>query len=166
MTDEDVNSFLRSGFGVWHGAWGDLARDDAERVEITVTRADCGRRLAPGRLVTHPVTMGTDARLNRAGAALMAALGFRRAIAVGPLERLPRMCADLRRLDAELARLQVADRRTPALKQRLDAASWAYDRVLRDACVTAGVPAAACTPFAPVDRLLAEAALAQAGLRW
>lgn len=117
--------------------------------------------------------MGTAARLQllrRTGSALAAALGVRRAPALrpdhGPPDRLTRMCADLRRLDAEVERLLGADRRTPALKQRLDAASWAYDRVLRDACVTLGVPAREQVPFEPLDRLLAEAALVAAGVRW
>lgn len=113
--------------------------------------------------------MGTEARsqlLRRIATALAVALGARRVPRLCPPSPLPRMCADLRRLDDELARLLVADRRTPALKQRLDAASWAYDRVLRDACLTAGVRAREQTPFEPVDRLLAEAALVAAGLHW
>lgn len=113
--------------------------------------------------------MGTAARiqlLRRTGTALLAAVGVRRVEPPAAPDRLPRMCADLRRLDDEVERLLVADRRTPALKQRLDAASWAYDRVLRDACVTVGVPACEQTPFEPLERLLAEAALVAAGVRW
>lgn len=79
---------------------------------------------------------------------------------------MQRLCADLRRLDAEVGRLLVADRRTPALKQRLQAVSWAYDSVLYEACLTAGLPALVQAPFESSQRLLAEAELVAAGVRW
>ena len=113
--------------------------------------------------------MGKAARrdlLRRLGAAFVTAIGVRPVPVPCPQDRLPRLCADLQRLDAEVARLLVADRRTPALKQRLDAASWAYDAVLREACATVGVPSRETIPFHPHDRLLAEANLVAAGVRW
>lgn len=112
------------------------------------------------------------ANLRRAATALAVALGARRVESPRLLEqrqraeRLRGLCADLQRLDAEVARLLVADSRTPALKYRLQAASWAYDLVLRDACRFAGVPARDTVPFEPVERLRAEAELAAAGVRW
>lgn len=114
--------------------------------------------------------MGTGAptagRLRRARAALLSALGVRRVPPPSVDARLLRLCADLGRLDAEMGRLLVADPRTPALKARLQAASWAYDAVLREVCGLAGVPARDLTPFEPADRLLAEAGLVAAGVLW
>lgn len=112
--------------------------------------------------------MGTAAlvRLRRMGIALLAALGVRPVPVPCPRERLPKLCADLHRLDVEVGRLLVADRRTPALRQRLRAASWAYDEVLYEACLTAGLPAMERAPFAASQRLLAEAGLVAAGVRW
>jgi len=79
---------------------------------------------------------------------------------------LQRICADLRRLDSELAQLLVSDPRTPALFHRLQAVSWAYDGALRDACSALGVPAPDHAPFGQTERLRTEAELTAAGLRW
>ncbi len=127
--------------------------------------------------------MGTAApeptTIRRLGAALAMAVGARRVESVRAREgaqqaadrqlRLQRLVRDLQRLDAEVGRLLVADSRTPSLAYRLKAASWAYDSVLRDACVFAGVAGANRTdtvPFDPLDRLRAEAGLVAAGVRW
>ena len=112
--------------------------------------------------------MGTAAlaSLRRTGKALLVALGVRPVPVPCPRERLPKLCADLHRLDVEVGRLLVADRRTPALRQRLRAVSWAYDAVLYEACLTAGLPAMERAPFEASQRLLAEAGLVAAGVRW
>lgn len=130
--------------------------------------------MAPRGNSRHPGGVGADARtsgrlpgtLRRAGAALAVALGVHRVPAPVTPDPMPRLLADLGRLDAEMAALLCADRRTPGLKQRLDAASWAYDVVLSQACRTVGVPADGCIPFDPYQRLLAEAGLVASGVRW
>jgi hypothetical protein len=115
--------------------------------------------------------MGVGARrgrvLWRAGRALAIAFGVRPVVPPDPvLETLTRVCADLHRLDLEIARLMRSDRRTPALYHRLRAASLAYDGALRDACRTLGVELDAAPPFDGAVRLEAEAGLAAAGLSW
>lgn len=120
--------------------------------------------------------MGSEARepttMRRLGVALAMAVGARRVEspcvreAAERQQRLQRLVRDLKRLDAEVGRLLVADSRTPSLAYRLKAASWAYDSVLRDACVFAGVDAADEVPLEPLDRLRAEAGLVAAGVRW
>jgi hypothetical protein len=79
---------------------------------------------------------------------------------------LSRICADLHRLDLEIARLMVSDRRTPALYHRLRSASLAYDATLDEACRTLGVQVDGAPPFEGVVRIEAEAGLAAAGLAW
>lgn len=120
--------------------------------------------------------MGTAARepttIRRLGVALAIAVGARRVEPACVREaaerqlRLQRLIRDLKRLDAEIGRLLVADSRTPSLAYRLKAASWAYDSVLRDACVFAGVDSADQVPLEPLERLRAEAGLAAVGVRW
>ena len=106
------------------------------------------------------------ATLRRAGVALSAALGVRTVTPVRPDDRMQQLCAHLHRLDAGVATLLVADPRTPALRQRLRAASWAYDAVLHEACVAAGLPTLERAPFESSQRLLAEAGLVAAGMHW
>jgi hypothetical protein len=79
-----------------------------------------------------------------------------------PVERL---AADLRRLAADLDRVQAA-RDMPGRVTRLRAFSQAYDDTLLRACTALGVPLAAEVPLSDVERLEAEAALAQHGLLW
>lgn len=79
-----------------------------------------------------------------------------------PVERL---AADLRRLADDLDRVQ-ATRDMPGRVTRLRAFSQAYDDTLLRACTALGVPLAARTPLTDVERLEAEAVLAQQGLRW
>ena len=79
---------------------------------------------------------------------------------------LESLCAALHRLDGEIARLRVSDRRTPALFHRLQSATWAYDAVLCDACEAVGVHPPGCAPLTTVSRLEAEAGLVAAGVAW
>ena len=115
--------------------------------------------------------MGVGARqgrvLWRAGRALAIAIGVRPVVRPDPVvEALAQVCADLHRLDLEIARLMLSDRRTPALYHRLRAASLAYDAALRDACRTLGLELPHAPPFDGFVRLEAEAGLAAAGLSW
>ncbi len=106
-------------------------------------------------------------RVRRAGRALAIAIGVRPVVRPDPaLVELARICADLHRLDLEIARLMVSDRRTPALYHRLRSASLAYDAALRDACRALGVEVAGAPPFDGAVRIEAEAGLAAAGLTW
>jgi hypothetical protein len=119
----------------------------------------------------HHGVMGGSARrrrvLGRAGRALAYALGVRPVARPDPaLETLARLCADLHRLDLEIARLMLSDRRTPALYHRLRSASLAYDAALRDACRALHVEVDGAPPFDGVVRIEAEAGLAAAGLSW
>ncbi|MGH8869998.1 MAG: hypothetical protein ACRDYU_18665 [Actinomycetes bacterium] len=86
------------------------------------------------------------------------------AVGIGtrPVERL---AADLHRLSADLDRVQ-ATRDMPGRVLRLRAFSQAYDDTLLHACRALGVPLEGSPPFTDVERLEAEAALAQQGLRW
>jgi hypothetical protein len=115
--------------------------------------------------------MGGSARrgrvLGRAGRALAYAIGFRPVVRPDPaIETLARIREDLHRLDLEIARLMVSDRRTPALYHRLRSASLAYDAALRDACRALGVEVDGAPPFDGAVRIEVEAGLAAAGLSW
>jgi len=115
--------------------------------------------------------MGVGARpgrvLWRAARALVVAVGVRPVVRPDPvLETLGRLCDDLHRLDLEINRLMLSDRRTPALYHRLRAASLAYDATLRDACSAVGVEVASPPPFDGAVRIEVEADLAAAGLSW
>lgn len=106
-------------------------------------------------------------RVRRAGRALAFAIGARPVVRPDPaLVELSRICADLHRLDLEIARLMMSDRRTPALYHRLRSASLAYDAALRDACCALGVEVIGAPPFDGAVRIGAEAGLAAAGLSW
>ncbi len=74
------------------------------------------------------------------------------------------LAADLRRLAAELERVQTQDQ--PAKMARLTAAALAYDWVLLSAARTLDVPVTGEAPLRPVERLETEAALAAQGLDW
>ena len=79
-----------------------------------------------------------------------------------PIERLG---ADLRRLAADLERIERSD--LPAKVARMRATSLAYDGVLLSACRALEVPVPVpAPPLEPLDRLQAEAALAGQGLVW
>jgi hypothetical protein len=115
--------------------------------------------------------MGSSARpdrvLGRAGRALAYAIGVRPVARPDPaLETLDRICADLHRLDREIARLLRSDCRTPALYHRLRSASLAYDATLDEACRALHVQVEGVPPFDGVVRIEAEAGLAAAGLHW
>jgi hypothetical protein len=77
------------------------------------------------------------------------------------------LTARLHRLDVEIAKLALSDRRTPALYHRLLATSLAYDAALREACAVVGVSVpGGPPPYDSVARLQAEAGLNAAGLHW
>jgi len=81
-----------------------------------------------------------------------------------PVEQL---AADLRRLAAYLE--AAYDTEQPAKMERVTAAALAYDWVLLSACRTLEVTESGVSqlpPLDPIDRLTAEAALAQRGLAW
>ncbi|MDE9365855.1 hypothetical protein PZ938_09595 [Luteipulveratus sp. YIM 133132] len=78
-----------------------------------------------------------------------------------PLERL---VADLRRLDAEIARLELSAQ--PARVRRMEAVALAYDDTLRSCCVALEVPLPSGDRLDAAERLQVEADLAQAGLVW
>lgn len=80
---------------------------------------------------------------------------------VAPLERLS---ADLHRLTGQLELLERTN--PPAKCARMKATTLAYDGVLLDACRALEVDTVAQPPLKAVDRLVAEAELAQRGLRW
>ncbi|MFC6008103.1 hypothetical protein [Angustibacter luteus] len=115
--------------------------------------------------------MGIAARsgqlLTRVGAASLSALGARVVPLPSPVPpSLQHLCATLHRLDDEIARLRVSDRRTPALFHRLQSATRAYDLVLCDTCRAVGVLPPGEAPFNAVARLEIEAGLAAAGVDW
>jgi hypothetical protein len=94
-----------------------------------------------------------------------AAAGVRRAPApvVGP--PLEQICADLRRINGEIARV-LADPTLPARYHRLMAASWAYDEALADACRAVGLEPPACRPLDQYKRLATEVELTTHGVQW
>lgn len=100
--------------------------------------------------------------------AAAAAAGIRRV--PPPPPRTPgfeELTARLHRLDVEIAKLALSDRRTPALYHRLLATSLAYDALLREACAVVGVSVpGGPPPYDSVARLQAEAGLNAAGLHW
>jgi hypothetical protein len=97
--------------------------------------------------------------------ALGAAAGVRRMPkpAVGP--PLEQICADLRRINAEIAKV-LADPKLPARYHRLMAASWAYDAALADACRAVGLEPPTCRPLDQYKRLETEVELTTHGLQW
>jgi hypothetical protein len=103
-------------------------------------------------------------RATRAGAE---AIGVRVLPAPEP-ERptLESLCTALHRLDVEIARLQVSDKRTPALFHRLQSATWAYDAVLCDLCEAVGIARPGSAPLDALARLEAEADVVAAGVAW
>lgn len=79
-----------------------------------------------------------------------------------PIEQI---CADLHRINAEIAKV-LADPRLPARYHRLLAASWAYDAALRDACRAVGVDPPQRQQLDQVERLQTEAVLTAHGVQW
>lgn len=78
-----------------------------------------------------------------------------------PIERL---AEDLHRLSAEQDRVRRGE--VPARQRRLVAIELAYDDVLLDCCVALGLPHCGAPPLTHDQRLVVEAALLEAGLRW
>jgi hypothetical protein len=126
---------------------------------------------------THPECMGSVAdwrarwwrALVTVALAGAAAAGVRRAPPPPPppTPGYDQLCAQLHRLDVEIARLARSDGRTPALYHRLLATSLAYDAALREACAIMGVAVpGGPPPYDSVARLQAEAGLNAAGLHW
>ena len=97
--------------------------------------------------------------------AFVAALGVRRTPA--PVVRPPieKICSDLHRINAEIARV-LNDPSLPARHHRLLAASWAYDAALRDACLAVGVDPPPRQRLDQIERLQTEAALTEHGMTW
>jgi hypothetical protein len=79
-----------------------------------------------------------------------------------PIEKI---CADLHRINGEIAKV-LADPRLPARYHRLLAASWAYDAALRDACRAVGVDPPPRQRLDQIERLATEAALTEQGVHW
>jgi hypothetical protein len=93
------------------------------------------------------------------------ALGVRRIPVPPTAPPIEQICADLHRINAEIARV-LADPRLPARHHRLLAASWAYDAALRDACRAVGVEPPPRQRLDQVERLQTEAALTEHGVTW
>ena len=97
--------------------------------------------------------------------AFVTALGVHRVpvpVTSPPLEQI---CADLHRINAEIARV-LNDPSLPARHHRLLAASWAYDAALRDACRAVGVEPPQRQRLDQIERLQTEAALTEHGVKW
>lgn len=117
------------------------------------------------------MVMGIGARSGqlfaRIGQAALRAAGVRVLPPPDPVRPpLESLCAALHRLDSEIARLRVSDKRTPALFYRLQSATLAYDWVLCDACQAVGVHPPGPAPYSAIARLEVEAGLAAAGVDW
>lgn len=78
-----------------------------------------------------------------------------------PIEQL---VADLRRLEREYSRIAESD--LPRRQSRLQSVTMAYDDTLCACCTALDIRDAGRPPFAPIQRLEIEAALAQRGLTW
>jgi len=113
------------------------------------------------------VAAHTGRLLLRVATAALPAVGVRILPAPEPPRpALESLCAALHRLDTEIARLRISDKRTPALFYRLQSATLAYDWVLCDTCQAVGLRPPGPAPYSAVDRLEVEAGLAAAGVDW
>lgn len=95
----------------------------------------------------------------------MAAAGVSKVprVTVGP--PIEQICADLHRINGEIAKV-LADPRLPARYHRLLAASWAYDAALADACRAVGIEPPERLRLDHVERLRTEAVLTELGVQW
>ena len=91
--------------------------------------------------------------------------GWRRRQQSAAERSLELLVADLRRLEDEFRRTEVAPD-VPYRGARLQALSLAYDDTLRLCCRLLDVPEPERPPWPPVTRLQIEAELARAGLDW
>lgn len=97
--------------------------------------------------------------------ALAAAAGVHRRPPASTAPPLEQICADLHRINGEIAKV-LADPRLPARYHRLLAASWAYDAALADACRAVGVEPPPRIRLDYIERLQTEAALTAHGVKW
>lgn len=120
------------------------------------------RRATPPEVDPAPAWRSTAGEL--AGAFVTAAGVHRvpRVTAGPPIEQI---CADLHRINAEIAKV-LADPRLPARYHRLLAASWAYDAALADACRAVGVEPPDRLRLDHIERLRTEAVLTEHGVQW
>ncbi len=99
------------------------------------------------------------------GMAFLAAAGVTRRpspVTGPPLEQI---CADLHRINDEIAKV-LGDPKLPARYHRLLAASLAYDAALADACRAVGLDPPTRRPLPQYVRLETEAALTTHGVQW
>ena len=83
------------------------------------------------------------------------------------VEQVLKVAADLRRLERELASLRASDSRRPGLHVRLAAVTSAYDETLLHGGRMLHLPVPVeQPPIPPVERVLLEARLTGAGVRW
>ena len=98
--------------------------------------------------------------------AFVAAAGVRRTPPKPPAgPPIEQICADLRRINREIAKV-LADPGLPARYHRLLAASWAYDAALADACRAVGVQPPPRVRLGQLERLETEAVLTAHGVQW
>lgn len=83
------------------------------------------------------------------------------------VERVLKVAADLQRLERELASLRASDSHRPGLHVRLAAVASAYDETLLHGGRMLHLPVPVeQAPIPPVERVLLEARLTDAGVRW
>lgn len=83
------------------------------------------------------------------------------------VEQVLKVAADLQRLERELASLRASDSRRPGLHVRLAAVASAYDETLLHGGRMLHLPVPVeQAPIPPVERVLLEARLTGAGVRW
>jgi hypothetical protein len=83
------------------------------------------------------------------------------------VEQVLKVAADLQRLERELASLRASNSRRPGLHVRLAAVASAYDETLLHGGRMLHLPVPVeQAPIPPVERVLLEARLTDAGVRW
>jgi hypothetical protein len=83
------------------------------------------------------------------------------------VEQVLMVAADLQRLERELASLRASDSRRPGLHLRIAAVAAAYDETLLHGGRVLHLPVPVeQAPIPPVERVLLEARLTGAGVRW
>jgi hypothetical protein len=97
--------------------------------------------------------------------AFASAAGVRRTPRATVRPPIEQICADLHRINGEIAKV-LADPRLPARYHRLLAASWAYDAALADACRAVGIEPPPQIRLDHIERLETEAVLTAHGVKW
>jgi hypothetical protein len=91
----------------------------------------------------------------------------RRGSVADEVEQVLKVAADLQRLERELASLRASDSRRPGLHVRVAAVAAAYDETLLHGGRMLHLPVPVeQAPIPPVERVLLEARLTGAGVRW